>query len=91
MRNFIVISTIVFGIFSQTCLAQRDNCGENLPDLIPYRKGTKWGFCDKNKKIIIPVIYDNVEFFGAYYVESYEPSKIYQDYALVRKDGKTFL
>ena len=24
----------------------------NLPDLIPYRKGDKWGFCDKDKKYL---------------------------------------
>jgi len=33
------------------------------PDLIPYRKGDKWGFCDRNKKIIIPIKYDDAEDF----------------------------
>jgi hypothetical protein len=37
----------------------------DLPDLIPFRKGKKWGFCDRNKKIIIPVKYDSVSFFGS--------------------------
>ena len=31
-----------------------------LPDLIPYRKGKKWGFCDRNKKIMIECVYDLV-------------------------------
>lgn len=29
-----------------------------LPELIPYRKGDKWGFCDKKKNIIIECMYD---------------------------------
>ncbi len=43
-----------------------------LPDLyqpqyIPYRKGDKWGFCDSEKKILIPCIFDRVHFFlGGY-------------------------
>jgi hypothetical protein len=31
--------------------------------LIPYRKGDKWGYCDINKKIIIPVKYDFAKLF----------------------------
>ena len=31
------------------------------PFLIPYRKGDKWGFCDRNKKIIIAGIAQLVE------------------------------
>ncbi len=30
----------------------------NPPELIPYRKGDKWGFCDRNKKIVIGCKYD---------------------------------
>ncbi|WP_305952089.1 WG repeat-containing protein [Emticicia oligotrophica] len=30
-----------------------------LPDLIPYKKGNKWGFCNRHKKIITPFIYDD--------------------------------
>ena len=30
----------------------------SLPDLIPYLKGKKWGFCDRNKKIVIECVYD---------------------------------
>lgn len=32
-----------------------------LPDLIPYREGDKWGYCDRNKTIVIPPIYDRVD------------------------------
>ncbi|MEO0288539.1 MAG: WG repeat-containing protein [candidate division WOR-3 bacterium] len=34
------------------------------PELIPYRKGDKWGFCDRNKKIVIECKYDYVEPFN---------------------------
>ncbi len=33
-----------------------------LPDLIPYRKGDKWGYCDKNKNIVITPQYKQVQF-----------------------------
>jgi hypothetical protein len=28
--------------------------------LIPYRKGTKWGFCDEKKNVVIPAKYDKL-------------------------------
>jgi Ca2+/Na+ antiporter len=33
----------------------------NLPELIPYRKGDKWGYCDRNKNIVIPAVYNYVK------------------------------
>ncbi|WP_460913252.1 WG repeat-containing protein [Spirosoma areae] len=33
------------------------------PFLIPYRKGNKWGFCDKDKNILVDCVYDSVELF----------------------------
>jgi serine/threonine protein kinase len=37
---------------------------DNLPELIPYRKGKLWGFCNKELKIIIPCKYNTVELFS---------------------------
>jgi len=37
---------------------------ETIAMLIPYRKGDKWGYCDWNKKIIIPIQYDDAELFS---------------------------
>jgi hypothetical protein len=34
------------------------------PELIPYRKGNEWGFCDRNKKIVIPIKYDGAGSFS---------------------------
>ncbi len=33
------------------------------PNLIPYRKGNLWGYCDSNKKVIISPQFDNPAFF----------------------------
>ncbi len=42
---------LAFVIISQTFLAQ-------VPDLIPYRKGKLWGYCNRDKKNVIPVTYN---------------------------------
>lgn len=34
------------------------------PQLIPYRKGDKWGFCNQGGKIVIDCVYDNAFFFN---------------------------
>ena len=36
---------------------------DDLPELIPYRKGDKWGFCDYQKNIVIDCIYSRVSPF----------------------------
>jgi len=47
------------------------------PELIPYRKGNKWGFCTPDKKIVIDCVYDKIEPF-------------LKGIAHVEKDGKDF-
>lgn len=37
---------------------------QQLPDLIPYRVGNKWGYCDASKKIIISPKYDEARLFS---------------------------
>jgi hypothetical protein len=46
-------------IFSLLLLLQ-ENLSAQLPDLIPYRKGNLWGFCDSTKKMIIEPKYSFV-------------------------------
>lgn len=53
MRKLLVVIII---ILSSTIIQAQ-------PDLIPYRKGNIWGYCDKNKKIIIKPEYESVTFF----------------------------
>jgi hypothetical protein len=47
LLSFIIFSTLVLQGFAQ-----------KLPDLIPYRSGKLWGYCDSNKKIIIKPKYE---------------------------------
>ena len=35
-----------------------DNQEEIKDNPIPYRKGNRWGYCDKNKKIVIPIRFE---------------------------------
>lgn len=55
-------------------------------DLIPFKKGDKYGYCDRNKKIIIPIQYKNAFPFG------YETDhSFYQDYASVENENGAFI
>ena len=60
--------------------------------LIPYRKGTKWGFCDEKKNIVIPpkYSYSTKEFDNGYAVVI---NRNYPDflYGLIDKNGKEVL
>lgn len=53
------------------------------PALIPYRKGDKWGFCDRNKNIIIECKYDEVDFFS----EGLAAVKINDKWAYIDSNG----
>ena len=60
-------SILVFLIILPLCLLDIQNLVAQsdtlLPDLIPYRKGDKWGFCNQKKEIIIQCKYDSVFLF----------------------------
>jgi len=60
--------TIFFLIctFSQVHAQDADT---TLPDLIPYRKGNLWGYCDNNKKVLIEPRYSYVTLFHNNYAE----------------------
>jgi hypothetical protein len=55
-------------LFMQSCTANpKSNTAKiDLPNLIPYRSGKLWGYCDKDKKIKIKPDYDNVSFFNEF-------------------------
>lgn len=59
--------------------------------LIPYRKGDKWGFCDKQKQIMIEPIYQQVGFFNPMYGQTLAKVKINGKYGLIDKRGKQVL
>ena len=51
-----------FNIYDAGYISAQPKSGDHFPDLIPYRKGNKLGFCNKDKKIIIPVKYDEASY-----------------------------
>lgn len=53
-RNFI---TVVFLFFSLSQIHSQNVFDTTLPDLIPYRKGEFWGYCNQQKDLIIPAVY----------------------------------
>lgn len=63
MRHKVLYSlNFIFAIFI-TLIYTTDNLASQteisqLPNLIPYRKGSKMGFCDKNKNIVINCTFD---------------------------------
>jgi len=59
----VLIIVLLFSAFAYVKFI-KPNIGSNsqketIATLIPYRKGDKWGFCDRDKKIIIPAVYDD--------------------------------
>lgn len=46
------------------CSRQDKDLAPSLEQLIPYRKGKKWGFSDVNKKLVIEPKYDSAEPFS---------------------------
>jgi hypothetical protein len=52
--------------FNSCSQSLNNNLDSNLPDLIPYRKGDLWGYCNENKKIRIKPRYNSVELFDTF-------------------------
>jgi hypothetical protein len=46
-----------------TWTGMHTDSAHRVPVLVPYRKGNKWGFCDSNKNIVIPTVYDQAGVF----------------------------
>ncbi|MCX7820469.1 MAG: WG repeat-containing protein [Brevinematales bacterium] len=72
----IFISLFIFFMlfFSLRIFAQYSK----LPELIPYRQGKKWGYCDRNKNIVIECKYDEAKrFVGSYAEVTLKEIKLY--------------
>ena len=65
---FLTIVILAGGLFAFSKLIKPNITSntekETVATLVPYRKGDKWGFCDWNKKIVIPVQYDDAWLFS---------------------------
>lgn len=59
-KKFLAIMFLLVFLFAGYVFTQETK----LPELIPYRKGDKWGFCDMDRKIVIPIKYYEVGFFS---------------------------
>ncbi|HEY5122649.1 MAG TPA: WG repeat-containing protein, partial [Ignavibacteria bacterium] len=79
----IIIFILIFFLFDIQNIAAQIDSSSQLSDLIPYRSGDKWGFCDKNKRIIIPVKYDDVRNFR----EELAPVKLNDKWGFVNKES----
>lgn len=53
-----------FTLFILAIVTLETGYTQTIPDLIPYRKGEKWGFVDKDKETIIPFQYDRAAPFS---------------------------
>lgn len=51
-KNVFFLFSIIAQVSAVQCFAQK------LPNLIPYREGKLWGYCDSNKKVIIKPKYE---------------------------------
>lgn len=62
------------------------------PQLIPYRKGNLWGYCNSNKVIKIPIKFEEASCFGyssnCCFYENYARVLLKGKYYLINKSGK---
>jgi len=63
---------------------------DNKPELIPYRKGDKWGFCDRNKRIVIECKYDSAYCFSddVAVVSQHDPGYYPDDVYFINRFGE---
>ncbi|MEM3502943.1 MAG: WG repeat-containing protein [Nitrososphaeria archaeon] len=70
---------LLFSMFFTSCTIFKNTQFEinkqELPELIPYRVGNKWGYCDRNKNIVIQPTYGEAHLFS-------------EGLALISLDGK---
>ena len=72
-------STFLLVLFMTVLFAQ--------PELVPFKKGDKWGYVNKSKEVIIPVGYDVAEPFQ----QGLAKVAVNGKFGMIRKDGTTFL
>ena len=61
-----------------------------IPNLIPIKIKGKWGLCDKDKNIIIPCIYEVVEYLG-YGLAKVNICNDDNEYTLIDREGKKII
>src|SRR5450756_110486 len=61
----VIVLVLLFSSFAvYQMIRTRAGKDEKVVALIPYRKGDKWGFCNRDRKMVIPTVYDSVYLFS---------------------------
>src|SRR5450756_2539798 len=61
----VIVLVLLFSSFAvYQMIRTRAGKDEKVVALIPYRKGDKWGFCNRDRKMVIPTFYDSVYLFS---------------------------
>jgi hypothetical protein len=81
-RSVLTEKTTIYSILNPAAIAQ-ESSNPGPPELIPYRMGDKWGFCDANKKLIIQVRYEEVLLF----TDGLARVKLNGKYGFINKSG----
>lgn len=77
-KQFVAFLIILFLLFVSAAYV------EDTSELISYRKGDKWGFCNRIKEIIIPTKYDLIFSF----CEGLAPVKMNNKWSFIDKSGQ---
>jgi len=80
----VIVLVLLFSSFAvYQVIRTRVGKDEKVVALIPYRKGDKWGFCNRDRKMLIPTVYDSVDLFS----ESLAPVVLDGKYGFVDTKG----
>jgi hypothetical protein len=79
MKKGLVVLTLLF--ITATLFAQED------PVLIPYRKGNHWGYCTKNKKLVIDCVYN----YATIFQNGYAIVRLNNSWNIIDKKGRYIL
>ncbi len=87
LKEGVGIKTIVNGINFEELWGSGDLINSEPELLIPYKKKDKYGFCNKDEKIIIPCNYDNVDKFKG----GLAAVKLYGKWGYIDIEGKLII
>src|SRR5664280_1398982 len=61
----VIVLVLLFSSFAvYQVIRTRAGKDEKVVALIPYRKGDKWGFCNRDRKMVTPAVYDAASLFS---------------------------
>jgi len=90
LKSIFIIIIVLLTLFASCTNSQNTPTGnseQQLPALIPYRVDDNWGYCDKDKKIIIQPSYKEAYFFS----EGLAPVKINGKFGFIDENGQVVI